>query len=461
MPFGVPQRILDCMNDLLNPVYISDIEGETVDLKESEITLRSCGTIVSGKGRARLRFRPRFTLTVEVHFSEEGMVAYPALSRRDAIEFRYAADQRWTRAIPTEVNVSGDDTGTKLDVILLPNPQIMKRGDASTPLSRMLTHIVNFPAFLTTGQESTDIKALKPNGGWTLIGRALLYDGLWKIDLQELPHTKELLKTLKKTAGFGITHIAEICRSDGRAFSAEDADPLVQDLYRFLSFAHGAWAVPILSVGFDPLGNRAYEDWGVRIGTPWEVHHRWFDEMHGNALAELFPGFRKLLHDTHLGAAANSALYWYLRSNRGGEGAGIDSGIILSQAALERLSSAYLETQRVSLPKRASAADYLRETLSRLEIPIAVPSSLAGLIDGMNQGCWNDGPAALTRVRNELVHPKNRLPFRLGHVMADTWLLGQWYTELILLRLSGFSGEYSNRLKSIWRGQVEKVPWAL
>jgi hypothetical protein len=38
--------------------------------------------------------------------------------------------------------------------------------------------------------------------------------------------------------------------------------------------------------------------------------------------------------------------------------------------------------------------------------------------------------------------------------------LSMGYIELVLLKLMGFSGTYSNRIKAKIVGQVEKVPWA-
>jgi hypothetical protein len=70
---------------------------------------------------------------------------------------------------------------------------------------------------------------------------------------------------------------------------------------------------------------------------------------------------------------------------------------------------------------------------------------------------WNDGPKALAAVRNLLVHPskQKQLPY------YDAWRLAKWYTELVLLKLVGFTGEYSDRTRAQrWVGAVDPVPWA-
>ncbi|NEV02434.1 hypothetical protein [Bradyrhizobium uaiense] len=194
----------------------------------------------------------------------------------------------------------------------------------------------------------------------------------------------------------------------------------------------------------------------MRIGTPWESCRGWFDRNCGQALSVVYPGFCALLRDSVMGRAVNRTLYWYLRSNRGGDGSGIDSGIILSQAALELLASAYLEAQKIKMPARGRTADQLREVLRRLGIPVAIPDALAGLQEGQRQNCWQDGPEAITRI----MHPRRKLPIKLGAVVPNAWSLARWYTELLILRLSGYSGQYSNRLEARWVGEVEDVPWA-
>jgi hypothetical protein len=84
---------------------------------------------------------------------------------------------------------------------------------------------------------------------------------------------------------------------------------------------------------------------------------------------------------------------------------------------------------------------------------------LSGLEAGLQANCWKDGPEAIVLIRNELVHPERQLPIKIGTVIAEAWNLSQWYAELMILRLSGYDGPYSNRLKRNWVGQVESVPW--
>jgi hypothetical protein len=59
-----------------------------------------------------------------------------------------------------------------------------------------------------------------------------------------------------------------------------------------------------------------------------------------------------------------------------------------------------------------------------------------------------------------MTHSKSK-----GNIQFDecfeAWKLGQWYLELALLGICGYSGTYDNRLDHLkWPyGNIEKVPW--
>lgn len=448
-PIGAPR------GTPIAPIYRCKPGSTDIALGEAPIEIVTQQSTVQGVGRAKLRLQPDLKLIIESEFVEDPVAAHFAMAESMRADFKYG-----THFLPGKANVVWLSLQSEaLLAKLMPNPQAMSSGAPEQQLQRLVVHIVNFPQFWSVRDGRQDLVIDAPNGGWKLLGRAVLNDPPWTIELQATPETEETVQQLKETAGYGITHLAELTRQDGQPFTVEDGSKVIHDLYRLLSFARGAWTPPILAVGFDQRGARVHENWAVRIGTPWEGRLGWFDAHHGQSLSALWPGFRALLHDQNLGKAVSQALYWYLRSNRGGDGLGVDSGVILGQAALERLSSAHIEATGVKMSKGARATDYLREALLRLGIPTAVPALLKGLAVGQQANCWTDGPEAIVRIRNELVHPRNKLPIKIGTVVAEAWNLSQWYAELIVLRLSGYDGKYSNRLRRNWVGQVESVPW--
>ena len=172
----------------------------------------------------------------------------------------------------------------------------------------------------------------------------------------------------------------------------------------------------------------------------------------------LYPGFTALLRNGDLGKAASSAIYWYLRSNRAGDGAGVDSGIILSQAALERLTSACLAS--LGLSQKGSPSSRFIRAWQALKLPTGIPSGTRLVRRARRKENWSNAAEALTAVRNDLVHPQGRLKAPVGKFVSEIWRLAQWYVELTLLRLSDYKGPYTNWLRARWVGEVENVPWA-
>jgi hypothetical protein len=154
----------------------------------------------------------------------------------------------------------------------------------------------------------------------------------------------------------------------------------------------------------------------------------------------------------------HSAIYWYIRAS--GVAPGVDGGIILLQAALELLVWQYFILDgHAPAPKqflKTPASDRMRLLLQACGIPINIPTELTDLVNVAAQRHWQEGPKALAGVRNQLVHPGTHQKMSY----YDAWRLAEWYVELVLLHMLSFQGEYSNRIKHRWVGEVERVPWA-
>lgn len=119
--------------------------------------------------------------------------------------------------------------------------------------------------------------------------------------------------------------------------------------------------------------------------------------------------------------------------------------------------------QRKMVSKKAfrerglSAADKLRLLASALAIPPEIPSQFSALHGRRGHG-WEDAMDAITGIRNNIVHPgeETKLP---GGSTCEVWKLSLWYLDLVLLRLCGHEGEYSNRLQCGSKGELQSVPW--
>jgi hypothetical protein len=161
--------------------------------------------------------------------------------------------------------------------------------------------------------------------------------------------------------------------------------------------------------------------------------------------------------------ALHEVIYWYLNANNSSRG--IDAGIILTQAAMERMSYEYAVKDRMLLTvegfKDLRASDKYRLLFSSVGIPLDIPAETPELrrLAGTAQMKWLDTPHALTEIRNSLVHPEHKRRGQLRSAYYQAWNLGLWSLEMSILAICGYYGMYGNRRKSRFVGQIENVPW--
>ena len=284
---------------------------------------------------------------------------------------------------------------------------------------------------------------------------AVLLADSWRVDINPHRELQEVKKVLKAESGYAITHKGTLRRSDGRPFPVEAAERVLGTLHLFLSFARGGSCGITLIEGNDDSENRVWEQWGAYSTYPWFTLRSWLDHRHNNheELAQAFPGFLRAFSATGeaLDDTVRVALYWYLRSNESNSPYG---GIVLTQAALERLAREVLsdeEWHNLKSAKRIKAA------LAKAGIDSALPEAC----DELGTMADADGPKELVDIRNELVHAAAGRHRRLeAHLQARE--LGQWYVELLLLWKFGYRGLYANRLAYAYERKYrpEVVPWA-
>jgi hypothetical protein len=325
---------------------------------------------------------------------------------------------------------------------------------AVSPKTRKRLHsvrfsILNFPQFFG----AQDRLLSDGDGGGRRLGHLILEAGPWNIEISEAHDLQKNQNILKRDGGYAITHTGVISRADRKSFPIQEAEEILEGLRLFLSFARGAFCASTLPSGFDHQGEMVWQQWGAHMVAPWGRPPSWFDTMHGAILSQVFPGFWAKYSDPKWKETIRAVLYWYLRSNMNGRGAGVDGGLILTQAALERMSFAHGHTS-------GRAAEKIRKTLEGMRIRTNVPRACCALRRLARQHGWQDGPHALIEVRNDLVHPKPKYGGSLDGSYYEAWNLGQRYVELMLLRLFGHRGRHGNRLTQRWRGQVVRVPWA-
>ena len=310
--------------------------------------------------------------------------------------------------------------------------------------------LLNFPAFL--GEEYQPPKTIEEfKKGYQRRDFIKLQASSWVIEVRSLKNTPEVIGRLRAHGGYGLTHEGSIRRSDWKSFSVNQVSPLMELLRLFLSFARGANCGLTLVVGMNDKGQRVWETWSASRPSPWSGERSWFDHDHGMSLAELFPGFYRRLWKAPGHHPLTMALHWYLLSN---ETRSLEGGIVLTQAALERLS-------REMDGKKREEGDWIAAALKKANICVDIPPQLQNLRKFMKKRSFANGPHTLVAIRNDLIHSNMKLKTLPSDIYGQARKLGLWYVELMLLNIFGYAGQYGNRLAQEWRGQVERVPRAV
>jgi hypothetical protein len=325
-------------------------------------------------------------------------------------------------------------------------------------MSEIIFHLVNFYDFFE-GREDIVVNDAHFRGRLSAI---TLQGGGWHIIVHALPSTKKLVQDLAREGGFAITHVGRIVRRRGGAFSMSEGKKILEVLRLFFSFARGTFSGAVLPLGFDETRQRQWGQWGAQhIMYPWHYYEGWFHGQPASLLEDIFPGFLRLCHDAVWQERLRESMYLYLRANST-SGAGVDGGLILAQATLEKMAWIHCVDSKKLYPaqKFSSSAMPARKKIAALlqdlGIPLRIPHKLRTLTSAAKKKSWN-GPDALVQVRNEVVHAQQRYP---RPPFFEAWRLAQWYIELVILGLAGHSGYYIDRISAHHTRDITKVPWA-
>lgn len=318
---------------------------------------------------------------------------------------------------------------------MVPTQQLVTARQTEEPLQSVKFSVINYPGL---NQRTHPVN---------------LCADRWRIEIRPVPNLSGIKKILKTESGYAVTHEGFVRRSDGESFSVEEAHKLLDGLHLFLSFARGGDCGVTLISGSNENDEPAWELWGAYSTFPWFELCSWLDHRLDNdaELSAAFPGFwRKVGQTTGVpDDPVRIALYWYLRSN---ESNALQASIVSTQAALERLARLLLPNKRYKTLD--SAARRIRAVLEDTGLDTVIPKCCKELRMVRKTKGLCDGPEILSEIRNDLVHAKMRT-----NVSLDAYLeardLGQWYVELLLLRLFGYEGRYANRLAYKYEGRWE------
>ena len=329
---------------------------------------------------------------------------------------------------------------------LIPARQPVDVLDKGMPLKAVQFSVLNFPTFYGSQDVWRDVGATS-----TLIPHTELEASGWCIEITALPNASDTLREIHLGKRYGFTHDGIITRKDGTTFTPGEVSLILEALRLFLSFARGNYCSLALVEGQDEHGEKSWVRWGSHYVESWKHPQTWIcRRFGGDILSGLFPRFLSLFESGDQSRETISrAIDWYLQSNE----SATHVGIILTAAALERLAFEVLQRTR-----NEATGLYIEKALKQLGLETTIPQECGELRQLQK---WNSGPHAIDDIRNDLVHPKTGLGNISWYVHHETWSLGQWYVEMILLNLLGYQGEYINRLSG-WGARglaTQPVPW--
>lgn len=298
--------------------------------------------------------------------------------------------------------------------------------------------VINLPLY-----HGTNSRMISEGGISHLRGSVTIEADPWVVTIDEVQNIDEVEAFFEKHhGGRAVTHTGRIARMDGTDFSKEEVLSAITRLEPLLSFAAGRRCGLGEVRAQTPHGSIQRVLWGTTHAESWRRVHSCFPRNWGfDMIATLAPTLFSLDEATF--RVVQNAIGWYVESNI----SPAHAGILLTQAALESLSSQFAGSGRSRSP-----SDPIRLALKRCRVPTELPGNWPRSRD------W-DGPRAIVEIRNGFAHPdaQHRISF-FEQIQAHS--LGQWYAEMLLLHMLGYEGGYGNRLSRPGDPLFPDVPWA-
>jgi hypothetical protein len=465
-------NMLELNKSLIEPIHWQTAPNESIQLGNVSVQFSHKGMKYEETTQVSMRFLPNRQLLFVIPGKEESKNRVKGQNMTPdeimaTLSVPYGVDKRDWKLLLKDRDITLDvlkSCQPGHGTIFKPTSSVVTVTPKTSNISTAIFHLFNFPDFV--GPEQYVLVSGKPPlCSYEVVGRSVLKGGGWIITIAGTDKTDAQCKALEEQGGYVITHMGEIRREDGSAFSNDQLEDLLKCLDFFLYFVLGCWSGVSLPVGFDKTGQRVFEQWGLEatVSGPWNTSYSWFDEFHGELLSQVFPGFLALWNDATWKDALRKSIYWYLGANQSGMEVRTEGGLILAQTALELLAWTYFvqHSKKISAKEFEGfcAAEQVRRLASALDIPMEIPAHLSALhsVLQLRRKDWKDAMGVITGLRNRLVHP-NLVKLPDGS-FYQAWELSLWYLEMVILRLCGHMGAYSNRLASPRRGGIEPVPW--
>ena len=260
----------------------------------------------------------------------------------------------------------------------------------------------------------------------------------WKIMLDSAREQREAITSLRNCGGHAITYVGRVERSDGTTFGLSELEENLQLLNRFLSFVNGDQCSLVIPVAYDAAGIEVWRGWNPGNDAPWLGKPSWSNQLPADFVSPAFPGYMRRSREADWQEPIALAIDWFLQAKRGtAEGA-----LLLGQSALELLGWVqFVESGSMSIGdyEKQSASERIRRLLLAHRSECTMPKPFEALA-AMG---FDDGPHAITAIRNGIVHPKKSKRDMVLNTAAKARRqaanLTLYYLECVLLSLFDYN----------------------
>lgn len=403
-------------------------------LTHGQVRARILDEVWSSDAEVRLELAPKAGIYVHALFKADaasGALTHAASNPR-AI-FDLFIDGKHIDGFATETRFVSTEPDTLFVKWCPTHDPLSALGDQSTPIHRLKAHLFDsqFPNLdLTTGP-------------WTLTLRRVN------------PHvTNRKLRNSRRPPE--ATHTLDIGMRKDQLFSGDQATDILDAASHFLTFVQGRRCSLVCPTGVDTADYAVWSLWSSP--SSFEPNPPgWYGGDDQASLVDLFCTFMDKWSDEHWRKTLTEVVWWYESAARASRG--IDIGLVLAQIAVELLAFRHCVDDRQCFSRRSfkqlPAADKYRHLLRSLHIPLAIPSTASTLLAATQTMQWSDGPEAVTRIRNDLVHKGRKIGLS-ADAYYEAWQLAVHYLELTLLAMLDYKGNYHSRMDDA----KQPVPWS-
>jgi hypothetical protein len=256
----------------------------------------------------------------------------------------------------------------------------------------------------------------------------------------------------------------EIKRTSGEEFPLGKGREVLECLRVSLSFGFGRKVVPVLPIGYDTSGEIVWEQWfSPLVDRAQTLGSGWLHNGSPDDCAELVSRALRAFSDPSLRGTTRFQMQMATEAVATGF---VEQRILSDAPALENLAWTKLVLGNLMTReeyKSCYAEDKLRHLLTSAGEPTSVDPIALPALAKYAADHRIDGPTAVTRIRNRLVHPEILADDLYAHegLAVEVWRLSLHYATLMILHRIGYRGSYQRRVQlGGWAGDTQRVPWA-